>query len=103
MSYAEGGRGSVATYTASDPGGGTITWSLPNTSFETDLSDFTINSRGELSFNSSPNHESPHDSNRDNVYKVTVRASDASGGTDDRDVAITVTTAIRRSTQDSRR
>ena len=91
VSYAEGGRGSVATYTASDPGGGTITWSLPNTSFETDLSDFTINSRGELSFNSSPNHESPHDSNRDNVYKVTVRASDASGGTDDRDVAITVT------------
>ena len=95
MSYAEGGTGRVSTYTASDPGGGTISWSLPNTTFETDLSDFSINRDGEFRFSRSPNHESPHDSNGDNVYKVTVRARDASGGTADKDVTITVTAADR--------
>ena len=77
-SYAEGGTGPVGTYTASDPGGGSITWSLPNTSFETDRSDFSISSSGELSFDSFPDYERPHDSDQNNVYKVTVRASDGS-------------------------
>ena len=90
VSYAENGTGPVATYTASDPDDDTISWSLPNTTFETDGSDFSINRTGQLSFDSSPNHESPHDSNGDNVYKVTVRASDGTL-TDDRDVTITVT------------
>ena len=92
VSYPENGTGSVATYTAEDLDGDTISWSLPDTSFQTDRSDFSIDRRsGELSFDSSPNYESPHDSNRDNVYKVTVRASDGNGGTDDRNVTITVT------------
>lgn len=46
---------------------------------------------GVLSFNSSPDYESPHDSNGDNVYRVTVWASDDRGGVDDRNVTITVT------------
>ena len=90
-SYAEGGTGSVATYRASDPDGDPITWSLPNTSFETDRFDFGISSGGVLTFDSSPDYEDPDDSNRDNVYRVTVRASDGSGGSDDRDVTVTVT------------
>ena len=101
MSYPENGTGPVATYTAEDPDGGDISWSLPNTTFETDLSDFSI-SGGILSFRSSPDHESPHDSNRDNVYKVTVRASDPNGGTDDRNVTITVTNVNERPVVDSR-
>ena len=90
-SYAEGGTGSVATYRASDPDGDPITWSLPNTSFETDRFDFGISSGGVLTFDSSPDYEDPDDSNRDNVYRVTVRASDGSGGSDDRNVTVTVT------------
>ena len=89
-SYAEGGAGAVATYVASDPGGGTITWSLPNTSFETDRSDFSISSGGALTFRATPNYEEPHDSNRDNTYTVTVRASDGILSVS-RDVTVTVT------------
>ena len=96
VSYPENGTGPVATYTAEDPDGGDISWSLPNTTFETDRSDFSINADGELSFDSSPNHESPHDSNSDNVYKVTVRASDPNGGTADRNVTITVANVNER-------
>ncbi len=90
MNYAENRSDSVATYTASDADGDNISWSLPNTFFEFDRSDFSISSSGVLTFDSSPNHESPHDHNGDNVYLVTVRASDASGGTYDRNVTITV-------------
>ena len=87
--------GAIRTYN-----GGDISWSLPNTTFETDLSDFSI-SGGILSFRSSPDHESPHDSNRDNVYKVTVRASDPNGGTADRNVTITVPDVNERPVVDS--
>ena len=89
-SYAEGGTGPVGTYTASDLGGGAISWSLPNTAFETDRSDFSISGSGVLSFNTSPDYETPHDSNRNNVYKVTVRASDGSLSAS-RNVTVTVT------------
>ena len=88
--YAEGGTGSVGNYRASDPGGGSITWSLPNTTFETDQDEFNISSSGALTFDSPPDYENPEDSNNDNVYKVTVRASDGSLSTD-RDVTVTVT------------
>ena len=90
MSYAEAGTGSVATYGASDPGGGGITWSLPNTSFETDRGDFDISSSGVLTFDSSPDYEDPDDSNDDNVYRITVRASDG-GLSASRNVTVTVT------------
>ncbi|MCY4364802.1 MAG: cadherin domain-containing protein [Chloroflexi bacterium] len=63
------------TYTASDPEGAasTFTWSLAGT----DGGDFNIDrDTGELTFRSTPNYESPADSNRDNEYLVTVRAYD---------------------------
>ena len=91
MSYSENGTASVGTYKATDPDGDTISWSLPNTSHETDRADFSISSDGVLRFRSSPDFESPHDSDRNNVYKVTVRASDGRGGTADRNVTVTVT------------
>ena len=90
VSYAENGTGSVGTYVATDPGGGTINWSLPNTTFETDRDDFSITTGGVLTFVSSPDYENPDDSNGDNVYKVTVRASIGSH-TDHRNVTVTVT------------
>ena len=90
-SYQENRTTSVATYTATDPDGDTISWSLPNTSHETDRGDFSITSSGVLGFLNTPDYENPVDSNRNNVYRVTVRASDGNGGSDDRNVTITVT------------
>ena len=65
----------VATYSATDPEdtNAEITlWSLPGT----DRGDFTINPSGELTFRYPPDYERPADSNRNNEYLVTVRASD---------------------------
>ena len=67
----------LATYTGRDPEDpfADITrWSLSGT----DAGDFTINENGELSFSKVPDHERPADSNRDNVYNFSVRASDGS-------------------------
>ena len=71
--YLVNGTATIETYTAVDPEGDTsISWSLSGT----DREDFTITD-GELKFASSPNHERPEDSNRDNHYEVTVQATDS--------------------------
>ena len=88
VDYDENGTDAVETYSATDQDGDTITWSLPNTNFETDREDFTVTDDGKLKFNNSPDYENPHDSNRDNVYKVTVRASD---GSRSRSIDVTIT------------
>ena len=65
----------LATYSATDPEDATaeITrWSVTGR----DGGDFTINEAGELTFRNAPDFEGPADSNRDNDYEVTVRASD---------------------------
>ena len=55
--YAENGTGSVATYTAEDPEGAEVKWSLSGD----DAADFTIEG-GVLAFVKSPNFEMPKDS-----------------------------------------
>ena len=83
--YAENLTDSVATYSATDPEGITVTWSLAGT----DAGDFTITD-GELKFANTPDYEMPADSNRDSEYLVTVRAYDGTNyGT--LDVTVTVT------------
>ena len=65
----------LATYTASDPERPSVRitrWSTAGT----DGGDFVINALGELRFRNTPDYERPADSNRDNVYEVTIRASD---------------------------
>ena len=65
----------LATYTASDPERPSVRitgWSTVGT----DGGDFVISALGELRFRNSPDYERPADSNRDNVYEVTIRASD---------------------------
>ena len=62
----------VGTYTATDPEGDTpITVSLGGA----DMSKFEIDG-GVLEFKDSPDYEMPTDANKDNVYEVTVQASD---------------------------
>ena len=65
----------LATYTATDPERPNVKITQWSTSGR-DGGDFVINALGQLRFRNSPDHERPADSNRDNVYEVTIRASD---------------------------
>ena len=82
VSYPEAGTGVVGAYRATDQDGGSVTWSLAGT----DRSDFSISANGVLTFRNSPNFEAPADANRNNEYRVTVRANDG---------AATGTTAVK--------
>ena len=75
--YAENGTGDVARFTAEDPEGESIVWSLAGN----DMDEFTI-VNGVLRFESSPDFEDPQGGTSDNsnIYEVTVQASD--GGVD---------------------
>ena len=86
LEYAENGTSSVTTFTATDPEGGDIGWAL--SADDADL--FSIDG-GALSFNDSPDFESAADENVDNVYNLTIGASDAAGNLTEVDVTITVT------------
>ena len=86
VDYPENGVDAVAEYTATDPEGVTITdWSLDGD--DKDL--FEINNAGELTFKASPDHDIAGDSDGDNIYLVTVKASDGTN-TVTLNVAITV-------------
>ena len=74
------------TYAAMDPDGGNVTWSLMGA----DGAKFQLSGTRLLSFNTKPDYEVPTDANRDNVYEVTVRASDGTMHAD-RMVKVTVT------------
>ena len=66
--YAENGTGAVATFTAEDPEGESITWSLAGTNAD----DFSI-VNGVLRFESSPDFER---ASGNNTYEITIQASD---------------------------
>ena len=76
--YAEKGTGAVATFTAEDPEGESIVWSLAGD----DMDEFTI-VNGVLRFKSSPDFEDPQGGTGDDstTYEVTVQASDGGVGT----------------------
>ena len=86
VGYKENGTAPVATYRATDPEGSGVTWDLSGT----DSSAFTMSETGVLSFNSPPDYESPADSGSDNVYLVTVQATDANSNTARLAVTVTV-------------
>ena len=83
----------VDTYTATDVDQDeAVSWSVSGT----DAGDFMISDAGALTFKEAPNYEMPADSNGDNVYKVTVVATDAGVDsknkmTAERAVVVTVT------------
>ena len=78
----------VTTVVATDGDGPTPTYSLFGGA---DQSKFSINaSTGELSFLTAPNFEAPTDSDTNNTYIVTVRAS-SGGDNDDQTITVTVT------------
>ena len=87
LSVSENASGSVYQAQASDPEGATLTYSASGTDAEL----FTINSSsGELSFKNPPDFETPGDSGADNVYNLTITASDGTNQVN-QSLAITVT------------
>ena len=87
--YAENGTGPVATYTAEDPEGTAITWSLSGT----DEGDFDID-EGVLTFKQSPNYEMATGggpTGMSNTYSVMVVATDSSTASDTVEVTVNVT------------
>ena len=81
--YAENGMGAVATFTAEDPEGESITWTLAGD----DMEAFSIDG-GVLRFKSSPDYEDS--GNTDRMYTVTVQASDG-GAPTTKEVTIAIT------------
>ena len=71
VKYPENQSGTVAVYFARDPEGAGVTWGLSGE----DSGTFSIDG-GELRFSAPPDHESPGDADRDNVYEIIVEASD---------------------------
>ena len=86
-SFAENAAGTVYTATAIPEAGKSLTYSLTGA----DAALFNINATtGVVTFKSSPNYEAPGDAGGNNVYDVTVTASDGTLSST-KDVAITVT------------
>ena len=87
FSFRENGTASLYTYRATDPEQADITWSLSGP----DDGDFAIGENGALAFASPPDYENPTDAGSNNVYNVTVVASDDRGNRDTLDIIVTVT------------
>ena len=82
----------VTTVFATDADLDTLTYSI---SGGADAVLFSIDANtGVLTFNSAPNFEAPTDADSNNVYEVTVQASDGNGGTDTQAISVTVTDAL---------
>ena len=83
----------VSSYEAEDPDGddsASLKWSLSGR----DAARFAIGNRadehGRLTFREAPDYEAPTDSDRDNVYEVTVEVTDRGGSKTTRDVTVHV-------------
>ena len=101
LSFAEGTAGApaniaaaLATYAATDLEGETITWDVSGS----DAGDFNISASGELTFKAQPDYEAPADANGDNVYEVTVVASDPGRNSDELSVRVTVSNTAETGT-----
>ncbi len=79
----------VATYTAPDAEGDTVTWTLGGT----DAGDFSIDTNGALTFNTVRDFETPDSVATSNIYSVTITATDDGdpNESDTLDVTVTVT------------
>ena len=86
IKYAENGTDPVVTYTAVDPEGKSIVWSLAGG----DMLDFSIEN-GVLRFKSSPDYETPTGRGATATYTVIVQASD---GRDDANAMDTETVTV---------
>ena len=84
--HPEGATAAIGTYTASDPEDRTVTWDLSGD----DAALFSLSASRVLTFKAAPDREDPKDAGTDNVYNVTIEASDGANTTT-RAVTVTVT------------
>jgi len=85
VSVAENTTTYFYTATSTDADGNTVTYSINGGA---DAALFQIDATGHLSFRSAPDFEAPRDADRNNVYQVTIAASD---GTTSATLALAVT------------
>jgi hypothetical protein len=81
----------IGTATANEA----VTWSI-----QSGVDSSTVNlvsATGVLTFKSAPNFEAPTDSGANNIYNLTIRATDTAGNTTDQAIAVTVTDVIETS------
>lgn len=81
----------IGTATANEA----VTWSI-----QSGVDSATVNlvsGTGVLTFKVAPNFEAPTDNGTNNVYNLTIRATDTAGNTTDQAIAITVTDVIETS------
>ena len=88
VSYAEDRRDAVGTYDLAGPDSDSGRWT---TLGGADAGDFRISSGGVLTFVRAPDFETPADEGMDNVYMVTLNATDSEGNTDTHNVVVRVT------------
>ena len=90
VSLPEDDMTTVRSYIALGPEASSATWSLDGD----DMGDFMIEGSGMsimLKFRNAPNYEAPADADTDNVYMVTLKATDSESNTAMRAVTVTVT------------
>ena len=86
LEYAENGTDPVTSYTANDPEGREVTWSLAGD----DAGVFSLSATATLAFDRPPDYETPDDADMDNRYTLTVQATDAGGALGTLNVEIVV-------------
>jgi len=79
---------SVGTATANE----SVTWSKVSGVDSATVS--IVSATGVITFNAAPNFEAPTDVGTNNVYNLTIRATDLFGNTTDQSIAITVTDVV---------
>ena len=84
--FDENDTGTVVAAPATDAEKDTITYTLSGV----DAGAFTVDSSGNISFTSKPNEEAPGDAGRDNVYNLSITATDDHGEASSALVTITV-------------
>ena len=98
--YAENGTGQVARFTAKDPEGRKVYWSLDDddTTQSPDYMDFEISANGELSFSPAPDFDNRADADTNNIYVVRVVASDDAPGADGDAKSVSGKTSMKKAT-----
>ncbi|AWF82661.1 hypothetical protein BTJ40_18620 [Microbulbifer sp. A4B17] len=84
----ENSTGTLLTLSASDANGDSISY---NTIGGEDQSRFLIDNGNQLRFGFAPDFENPADADGDNIYQVTIEASDGNGGQTSQEIVVTVT------------
>ncbi len=94
VSFAENGTGIAYQAIAVDPDGNAVTWLMGGA----DAARFNISSTGAVTFKAAPDLEAAADAGANNVYDITLTASDGTLSSAARAVAISVQNVVERET-----